>query len=81
MADIKVTSADLHGVSSQLSSGSADIESRLWQLQGQVQGLVDDGWQGRRRVRFMSCFSSGTPGVGGHGRLPGDGHVAARWRT
>jgi len=22
-----------------------------------------------------------TPAVGGHGRLPGDGHVAARWRT
>jgi early secretory antigenic target protein ESAT-6 len=56
MADIKVTSQDLHNVSSQLSSGSSDIESRLNQLHGQVQNLVDNGWAGSASGAFHALY-------------------------
>jgi WXG100 family type VII secretion target len=56
MADIKVTSQDLHTVSGQLSAGSADIESRLGQLHAQVQALVDNGWQGSASSAFHELY-------------------------
>ncbi len=56
MSNIKVTSADLHSVSGQLSSGSADIESRLSSLHAQVQGLVDNGWQGSASSAFHELY-------------------------
>jgi WXG100 family type VII secretion target len=57
MSDIKVTSADLHSVSGQLSTGSSDIESRLSTLNSQVQGLVDNGWQGAASGAFHELFT------------------------
>ena len=56
MSNIKVTSADLHSVSGQLASGSADIESRLSSLHAQVQGLVDNGWQGSASSAFHELY-------------------------
>jgi WXG100 family type VII secretion target len=56
MADIKVTSQDLHSVSGQLTSGSSDIESRLAQLNAQVKGLVDSGWTGAASGSFGGLF-------------------------
>jgi len=56
MSNIKVTSADLHSVSGQLSSGSADIEQRLQSLHAQVQGLVDNGWQGSASSAFGELY-------------------------
>ena len=56
MSNIKVTLADLHSVSGQLSSGSADIESRLSSLHAQVQGLVDNGWQGSASSAFHELY-------------------------
>jgi WXG100 family type VII secretion target len=56
MADIKVTSQDLHTVAGQLSAGSADIESRLTQLHAQVQGLVDNGWTGSASGAFSELY-------------------------
>lgn len=56
MSNIKVTSSDLHTVSGQLSSGSADIESRLSSLHSQVQGLVDNGWQGSASAAFNELY-------------------------
>ena len=53
---IKVTSGDLHSVSGQLSSGSSDIESRLSTLHAQVQGLVDNGWQGSASGAFGDLY-------------------------
>lgn len=57
MADIKVTSTELHTVSSQLSTGSSDIESRLSQLHAQVQALVDNGWQGSASTAFNELYT------------------------
>lgn len=54
---IKVTSTDLHTVSSQLAGGSSDIEARLGTLQGQVQGLIDNGWQGSASGAFGDLFA------------------------
>ena len=56
MADIRVTSHELHNVSGQLATGSADIESRLTQLHAQVQGLVDGGWNGSASAAFGELY-------------------------
>lgn len=56
MTSIKVTSAELRGVSAQLSAGSADIDARLAQLHGQVQGLIASGWQGSASMAFGDLF-------------------------
>ncbi|MCW2541293.1 MAG: family type secretion target [Frankiales bacterium] len=64
MADIKVTSQDLHNVSSQLSSGSSDIEGRLSSLHAQVQTLVDNGWQGSASSAFHDLYTQWNTAAG-----------------
>jgi WXG100 family type VII secretion target len=56
MADIQVTSTDLHNVSGQLASGSSDIDSRLQHLQAQVRGLVESGWKGSASSAFDELY-------------------------
>ncbi len=57
MAEIKVTSAELHSVSAQLAAGSSDIEGRLARLHAQVQALVDNGWQGSASAAFNDLYT------------------------
>ena len=64
MADIKVTSQDLHTVSGHLSSGSSDIESRLATLHSQVQALVDNGWQGSASAAFNDLYTQWNTAAG-----------------
>ena len=53
---IKVTSPDLHNVSTQLINGSSDIEAKLATLHAQVKGLVDSGWQGAASGAFDHLY-------------------------
>ncbi|MDQ6613797.1 MAG: WXG100 family type VII secretion target [Actinomycetota bacterium] len=56
MADIKVTSEELHSVSSSLQHGSEDVANQLAQMRSQVQGLVDSNWQGAASNSFRDLF-------------------------
>lgn len=64
MADIKVTSQDLHSTSAQLSAGCNDIEGRLAQLHAQVQALVDNGWQGSASSAFGELYQQWNTSAG-----------------
>ena len=57
MADIRVTSDSLSGVSNQLSSGSQSIESQLQNLKGLVDGLVGGDWSGAASQSFQELYS------------------------
>jgi len=57
MADIKVTSDSLSGVSNQLSSGSQSIESQLQNLKSLVDGLVNGDWSGAASMSFADLYS------------------------
>jgi len=57
MADIKVTSDSLSGVSNQLSSGSQSIESQLQNLKSLVDGLVAGDWTGAASLSFSDLYS------------------------
>jgi WXG100 family type VII secretion target len=56
MADYKVTSEQLSNVSSQLSTGSRDIEAQLSGLNSQVKALVDNAWTGAGSSSFNDLF-------------------------
>jgi WXG100 family type VII secretion target len=57
MADIRVTSESLSGVSNQLSSGSQSIESQLQNLKSLVDGLVGGDWSGSASQSFQELYS------------------------
>ncbi|TWX38509.1 WXG100 family type VII secretion target [Frigoribacterium sp. ACAM 257] len=57
MADIRVTSDSLSGVSNQLSSGSQSIESQLQNLKSLVDGLVGGDWSGAASQSFQELYS------------------------
>ncbi|NIJ05417.1 WXG100 family type VII secretion target [Frigoribacterium faeni] len=57
MADIRVTSDSLSGVSNQLSSGSQSIESQLQNLKSLVDGLVGGDWSGSASQSFQELYS------------------------
>ena len=56
MALIKVTSEDLSSASSQLTSGSQEIDAQLGTMHGLVQDLVDSDWQGAASSSFESLY-------------------------
>ncbi|NYE94488.1 WXG100 family type VII secretion target [Psychromicrobium silvestre] len=56
MAEYKVTSEQLSHVSTQLSSGSADIEGKLSNLNAQVKALIDNDWQGGASTSFNDLY-------------------------
>lgn len=64
MALIKVTSEDLSSVSAQLTSGSQDIDSRLSNMRGQVQQLVESDWQGAASSQFNDLYSQWNTSAG-----------------
>jgi WXG100 family type VII secretion target len=56
MALIKVTSEDLANASTQLSSGSQEIDTQLNTMHGLVQELVSSDWQGAASSSFESLY-------------------------
>lgn len=56
MADIKVTSESLSGVSNQLASGATSIESQLSNLKSLVQGLISGDWGGAASQSFNELY-------------------------
>ena len=56
MADIKVTSEELHSVSNSLKSGSEDVAGRLATMENQVKGLVDANWSGAASDSFRELW-------------------------
>jgi len=60
---IKVTSDDLMTMSSSLQSGASDIDSRLKGMQGQVQSLIESGWQGAASAQFGSLYQEWNQGA------------------
>jgi WXG100 family type VII secretion target len=57
MSTIKVTSEQLESTSSSLASGESEISTKLTQLQGQVQALVDADWQGSASSAFHDLWT------------------------
>jgi WXG100 family type VII secretion target len=60
---IKVTSDDLMTVSGSLQSGAGEIDSRLKSMRGQVQSLIESGWQGAASSQFGSLFTEWNQGA------------------
>jgi WXG100 family type VII secretion target len=60
---IKVTSDDLMTVSGSLQSGAGEIDSRLKTMQGQVQSLIESGWQGAASAQFGGLFQEWNQGA------------------
>ncbi len=56
MPAIKVTSEQLHSVSSQLQTGSEEVSQRLESMRSQVQALVDADWQGAASDSFRQLW-------------------------
>jgi len=56
MALIKVTSEDLANASSQLSTGSQEIDTQLHTMHNLVQDLVDSDWQGAASTSFKDLY-------------------------
>ncbi|MGA3183114.1 MAG: WXG100 family type VII secretion target [Candidatus Dormibacteria bacterium] len=60
---IKVTSDDLMTVSGSLQAGASEIDSRLKTMQGQVQSLIESGWQGAASAQFGGLFQEWNQGA------------------
>jgi WXG100 family type VII secretion target len=56
MSLIKVTSEDLHQLSSQVSTGSASIQDQLARLAGEVTSVVGGDWQGSASSQFEALW-------------------------
>ena len=56
MSLIKVTAEDLHTLSTQVSTGSGQIQEQLGQLQGKVLGVVGGDWEGAASGQFHSLY-------------------------
>jgi WXG100 family type VII secretion target len=56
MALIKVTSEELANASTQLSSGSQEIDSQLSMMHNLVQDLVASDWQGAASSSFQELY-------------------------
>jgi WXG100 family type VII secretion target len=63
MAVIKVTSEQLHSVSSQLKSGSEEVSQRLNSMKTQVQNLVDSDWSGAASGSFKDNYEKWNHGA------------------
>lgn len=56
MSLIRVTSEDLHSLSSNVQSGSNSIQDQLGRMQGEVLGVVGGDWQGAASGQFHSLW-------------------------
>jgi WXG100 family type VII secretion target len=56
MAEIKVTWEQLHQLSSQLASGSSEIEQRLSSMQSSLQPLFGGDWVGTASSQFQELW-------------------------
>jgi early secretory antigenic target protein ESAT-6 len=56
MSLIRVTSEDLHSLSSNVQSGSTSIQDQLSRMQGEVLGVVGGDWQGAASGQFHSLW-------------------------
>jgi len=56
MSLIKVTSEDLNTLSTQVASGSSQIQDQLAQMAGQVTGVVGGDWQGVASSQFNTLW-------------------------
>jgi|SRR5438067_1717654 WXG100 family type VII secretion target len=63
MGAIKVTSEQLHSVSSQLNSGSEEVSQRLEHMRSQVQQLVDADWTGAASNSFNDLYTEWNNGA------------------
>lgn len=63
MATIKVTSEQLSSVASQLSAGSAEVESQLSSMRSQVSSLVDADWAGAASDSFRDLWDKWQQGA------------------
>lgn len=63
MPAIKVTSEQLHSVSSQLKSGSEEVSQRLDSMRSQVQNLVDSDWSGAASGSFNENYTKWNQGA------------------
>jgi WXG100 family type VII secretion target len=53
---IKVTSEELHTLSSNVMTGSTQIQDQLSRMQGEVLGVVGGEWQGAASGQFHSLW-------------------------
>lgn len=56
MSLIKVTSEELHTLSSNVMTGSTQIQDQLSRMQGEVLGVVGGEWQGAASGQFHSLW-------------------------
>jgi WXG100 family type VII secretion target len=56
MSLIKVTAEDLHSLSSQVSTGSTQIQDQLSRMQNEVLNVVGGDWQGAASGQFNSLW-------------------------
>jgi 6 kDa early secretory antigenic target len=56
MSLIKVTSEDLHSLSSNVQSGSNSIQDQLSRMQSEVLGVVGADWQGAASGQFHQLW-------------------------
>ena len=56
MTAIKVTSEQLHSVSSQLQTGSQDVSQQMASMEAKVRGLVDADWSGAASDSFRDLW-------------------------
>ena len=63
MPAIKVTSEQLHSVSSQLKTGSEEVSQRLDSMRAQVQNLVDSDWSGAASASFHENYTKWNQGA------------------
>jgi WXG100 family type VII secretion target len=56
MSHIKVTAEELHTLSTNVASGSNQIQDQLTRLHGEVSAVVDAGWQGAASGQFHSLY-------------------------
>ena len=64
MADMNVTYAEMESAATQLTSGKADIESRLSQLKSNIENLVSSGYvTGKSSPAFQAAYDEFNTGV------------------
>jgi WXG100 family type VII secretion target len=56
MSLIKVTSEDLHTLSTNVQTGSSSIQDQLSRMQGEVLGVLGGDWQGSASGQFHSLW-------------------------
>ena len=63
MPAIKVTSEELHSVSSQLKSGSEEVMQRLSSMKSKVDSLLHSDWAGAASISFKQNYDKWNSGA------------------